>query len=235
MQTEYETIKISLQDGIALLTIDNPPVNPMSVQLELDLREAFAEAMADPGVKALILTGTGKNFIAGADITKLQSLKTQRGRFCIGLVSGHIVQCLRDSSQTGGHGHQRQLPGRRPGGRPGRPLPGGGARGGHGSARSPARCDPRGGRDSAAAPTDRFDSGTGDDRLRPAGQRGRSPGTGTGRRSGRPGGTASGGPPGRPALPVRGPPTGTADDRQQDGPTSPGRRERGPHQGLPNP
>ena len=41
MQTEYKTTEFSRQDGIAVLTIDNPPVNPMSPQLDRDLRDAF--------------------------------------------------------------------------------------------------------------------------------------------------------------------------------------------------
>lgn len=71
MKTDYKTIKVEMRDGIAILTIDNPPVNQMSPQLAQDFREAINEAFGDGEIKALILTGTGKNFIAGADITQL--------------------------------------------------------------------------------------------------------------------------------------------------------------------
>jgi enoyl-CoA hydratase/carnithine racemase len=64
-----------LHDGVALLTLDNPPVNQMSPQLMQDFGAAIGEAMQDEAVKAIVLTGTGKNFIAGADITRLQLVK----------------------------------------------------------------------------------------------------------------------------------------------------------------
>ncbi len=94
MRTEYKTIKITLQNEIALLTIDNPPVNPMSPQLSRDLRDAFAEALADPQVKALILTGTGKNFIAGADITELQALKTREEGFQLAWTAAELFSAV---------------------------------------------------------------------------------------------------------------------------------------------
>ncbi|MGD2127129.1 MAG: 3-hydroxyacyl-CoA dehydrogenase NAD-binding domain-containing protein [Desulfobacteraceae bacterium] len=97
MKREYETIKVELRDGVAVLTIDNPPVNQMSPQLSQDFAEAITETFADKEIKALVLTGTGKNFIAGADITQLQAVKerdeflqlAQAGaRFLNGIESG---------------------------------------------------------------------------------------------------------------------------------------------------
>ncbi len=75
MKTEYKTIKVELKDGVAVLTIGNPPVNQMSPQMGQDFGEAITEAFGNDEVKAIVLTGTGKNFIAGADITQLQMVK----------------------------------------------------------------------------------------------------------------------------------------------------------------
>jgi 3-hydroxyacyl-CoA dehydrogenase/enoyl-CoA hydratase/carnithine racemase len=75
MKMDYKTIKVELRDGVAVLTIDNPPVNQFSPQMAQDFAEAIQEAFGDDQVKALVLTGTGKNFIAGADITQLQTIK----------------------------------------------------------------------------------------------------------------------------------------------------------------
>jgi 3-hydroxyacyl-CoA dehydrogenase/enoyl-CoA hydratase/carnithine racemase len=77
MKTEYQTVKVTLNEGVAVFVLDNPPVNQMSPQLMQDFGSAMAEAMEDGTVKAIILTGTGKNFIAGADITRLQGVKTK--------------------------------------------------------------------------------------------------------------------------------------------------------------
>ncbi len=77
MKREYKTIKVKLEEEVAVFTIDSPPVNQMSPQMGQDFRDAVTEAYEDPQVKAIILTGTGKNFIAGADITQLKLVKTR--------------------------------------------------------------------------------------------------------------------------------------------------------------
>ncbi|MEN3276048.1 MAG: 3-hydroxyacyl-CoA dehydrogenase [Massilia sp.] len=53
---------------ILLVTIDNPPVNALGVDVRAALMEAIEAADADPGVAAVLLVGAGRNFIGGADI-----------------------------------------------------------------------------------------------------------------------------------------------------------------------
>jgi 3-hydroxyacyl-CoA dehydrogenase/enoyl-CoA hydratase/carnithine racemase len=77
MKTDYKTIKVELKDGIAVFTMDNPPVNQLSQHFVEELAQAFTEAYADEAVKAIVLTGTAKNFIAGADITQIKDVKTK--------------------------------------------------------------------------------------------------------------------------------------------------------------
>jgi len=74
MQTEYQTIQVEIRENVAVFTMDNPPVNQLSSQFRSDLAEAFGEAHADDAVKAIVLTGSAKNFIAGADITEIQQV-----------------------------------------------------------------------------------------------------------------------------------------------------------------
>jgi 3-hydroxyacyl-CoA dehydrogenase len=64
-------------DRIAILTIDNPPVNALSPAVWEALDEAVARAAADPGVDATVLIGAGSTFIAGADINVFDTLKTR--------------------------------------------------------------------------------------------------------------------------------------------------------------
>src|SRR5215470_5831326 len=52
--------------------MDNPPVNALGHALRMGLEKAFAQANADAGVKAIVLTGTGRFFSAGADITEFK-------------------------------------------------------------------------------------------------------------------------------------------------------------------
>ncbi len=77
MKTDYKTIQVELKDAVALFILNNPPVNQLSQHFVLELAEAFIEANADEKVKAIVLTGTGKNFIAGADITQIKEVKTK--------------------------------------------------------------------------------------------------------------------------------------------------------------
>jgi 3-hydroxyacyl-CoA dehydrogenase/enoyl-CoA hydratase/carnithine racemase len=77
MKTDYKTIEVEVKDGVAVLTMNNPPVNQLSPHFVEELVGAITEAFGDDDVKALVLTGTGKNFVAGADITQLQTVKTK--------------------------------------------------------------------------------------------------------------------------------------------------------------
>jgi 3-hydroxyacyl-CoA dehydrogenase/enoyl-CoA hydratase/carnithine racemase len=75
MKTDYKTINVELKDGVAVLTLNNPPVNQLSPDFSRELGDAVIGAFEDKDVKAVILTGTGRNFIAGADITQIQAVK----------------------------------------------------------------------------------------------------------------------------------------------------------------
>jgi len=56
------------EDGVAIVTIVNPPVNALHVDVYKGLADSWEKANADPNVKAVVLTGKGSAFIAGADI-----------------------------------------------------------------------------------------------------------------------------------------------------------------------
>ena len=64
------TVHYEVRDDVALMTIDNPPVNPLSSGVRQGLNDGIAQALADDGVKAIVLTGAGRAFIAGADISE---------------------------------------------------------------------------------------------------------------------------------------------------------------------
>ncbi len=64
------TVHYEKRDKIALLTIDNPPVNPLSSGVRQRLVDRFRTALADDTIEAVVLTGAGRAFIAGADISE---------------------------------------------------------------------------------------------------------------------------------------------------------------------
>ncbi|MGE0849004.1 MAG: 3-hydroxyacyl-CoA dehydrogenase NAD-binding domain-containing protein [Hyphomicrobiaceae bacterium] len=66
-------VETQRQGEIAVIRMDNPPVNALGHALRVGLEKAFNEANADPSVKAIVLTGTGRFFSAGADITEFKS------------------------------------------------------------------------------------------------------------------------------------------------------------------
>ncbi|MBS1260850.1 MAG: Crotonyl-CoA hydratase [Calditrichaeota bacterium] len=70
----YEKVRIDRDDAIVTVTIDNPKANTLSRQVVSELDQAFAEVKRMDGVRAVILTGAGKMFVAGADISELNRL-----------------------------------------------------------------------------------------------------------------------------------------------------------------
>ncbi len=65
---ETETIRCDIQDAIALVTMDRPPVNAMNSQFQDDMMQVFDTLSDRDDVRVAILTGAGKHFCAGADI-----------------------------------------------------------------------------------------------------------------------------------------------------------------------
>jgi len=63
-----EVLHYAVRDGIAVLTLNNPPVNGLSNALRTALMDGFKKAEADPAVKAVVVTGSAKAFSGGADI-----------------------------------------------------------------------------------------------------------------------------------------------------------------------
>ncbi|HWL55885.1 MAG TPA: enoyl-CoA hydratase/isomerase family protein, partial [Paracoccus sp. (in: a-proteobacteria)] len=63
-------ISIEREGEIAVVTVENPPVNALSQSLRQGLWEAVETLDADPSTKAVVLICAGRTFIAGADVTE---------------------------------------------------------------------------------------------------------------------------------------------------------------------
>jgi 3-hydroxyacyl-CoA dehydrogenase len=61
-------VRFEVADGIGVVTIDNPPVNALGPGVRDGIVEALEKGEADPNVKAMVMIGAGRSFIAGADI-----------------------------------------------------------------------------------------------------------------------------------------------------------------------
>jgi len=63
-------VDVRHQDGVAVVAMDNPPVNALGIVLRSGLMQAMERLRADPSVKAVVLAGTARAFSGGADITE---------------------------------------------------------------------------------------------------------------------------------------------------------------------
>ncbi len=64
-----ETLTLTVEDGIALLTLNRPDVlNSINTQLIADMRACVAEVASNPEARVLLITGSGRGFCAGADL-----------------------------------------------------------------------------------------------------------------------------------------------------------------------
>jgi 3-hydroxyacyl-CoA dehydrogenase len=70
MTTISKSVSLDRRGRVAVLTVDNPPVNALSHHVRVGLRDGLRQAVGDPGVAAIVLACAGRTFIAGADITE---------------------------------------------------------------------------------------------------------------------------------------------------------------------
>jgi 3-hydroxyacyl-CoA dehydrogenase len=70
------TVHYEVRGQSALLSIDNPPVNPLSSGVRQGLFDGMTQALADDAVKAVVITGLNRAFIAGADISEFGAAAT---------------------------------------------------------------------------------------------------------------------------------------------------------------
>ena len=72
-----EFVRLETNDGIGTIRLDRPPMNPLNMQVQEELREAAHAAAADPAIRAVVVYGGEKVFAAGADITEFTRVTAQ--------------------------------------------------------------------------------------------------------------------------------------------------------------
>ncbi len=68
-----EMVDYTVDDGVAVLTLNNPPVNALSHGVRLGLVKGVEKALEDESAGAIVIYCEGNTFIAGADITEFAS------------------------------------------------------------------------------------------------------------------------------------------------------------------
>lgn len=71
---DFQTVRIDIEGSVAIVTMNSPPVNALSRQLNDELTETFDRLSEDPSVRAVVLTADGKVFCAGADLKSRKAL-----------------------------------------------------------------------------------------------------------------------------------------------------------------
>ncbi len=68
-----EVVNVSMQEGIAVVTVDSPPVNTLSREVRAGLKSAFESLRDKPEVKAVVLACAGKTFLSGGDMREFET------------------------------------------------------------------------------------------------------------------------------------------------------------------
>ncbi len=74
-----ELVQLTYENGVAVITINNPPVNALSPGVPEGIAAVFAKIEKDDSVKAVVLIGGGRTFVAGADINEFGKITSGKG------------------------------------------------------------------------------------------------------------------------------------------------------------
>jgi 3-hydroxyacyl-CoA dehydrogenase len=93
-----DVVRYEVHDGVAVLTVDNPPVNALSPAVWEHLDAAVARGVADPSAVAMVLVGAGSTFIAGSDIRSFDTLKTREDSLARSANTHALLKRLEDAT-----------------------------------------------------------------------------------------------------------------------------------------
>ena len=73
-------IDVEKENGIAVIFMNNPPMNVLCTELLREFDSALQELEADRNLRAVVVTGRGRAFIAGADIKEMKDMSVEQAR-----------------------------------------------------------------------------------------------------------------------------------------------------------
>ena len=77
----YQTVRYEKKGSVAIATIDRPEaLNALNTQAISDMEQVIAAVAADPDVRVLLVTGAGRAFVAGADVSQMYPMSLMEGR-----------------------------------------------------------------------------------------------------------------------------------------------------------
>ena len=94
-----DLVRYEIKHGVAVVTIDNPPVNALAPAVWDQIEQAVARGVADPAAQAIVLIGAGTTFIAGADIKAFDVLKTREDSLTRSAKTHALLKRVEDASK----------------------------------------------------------------------------------------------------------------------------------------
>lgn len=105
-------VRLQRDEHVAVVTVDNPPVNALHPAVADAIAQRVAEVAVDRDIRAVVLTGAGKHFMAGGDIEFFKTLDRSRAeRYVLGvqkmqddlaMLSQPVIAALNGSTLGGG-------------------------------------------------------------------------------------------------------------------------------------
>jgi 3-hydroxyacyl-CoA dehydrogenase len=106
--SEAPVVRFEVEDGVGVITIDNPPVNALGPGVREGIIEGVERFEKDPNVTAMVLIGAGRSFIAGADIRqfgKTRPVTTRRSTDALDESKKPVVAAIHGYALGGGLEH----------------------------------------------------------------------------------------------------------------------------------
>src|SRR5580704_3404538 len=75
-----ELVHLTAQGNVAIITIDNPPVNALSPGVPEGIADALEQIEKDDSIVAVVVIGAGRTFVAGADIKEFGKVRSGKDR-----------------------------------------------------------------------------------------------------------------------------------------------------------
>ena len=107
----YEKLHYKVQDGIAEITLDAPPLNLIDRQMTLEYFDALETADQDTGVRVIVLAGAGKGLSAGVDIRMMESFNSSDMKQFLSMFYVDMVKRVRNLTKpiiAAAHGFARE-------------------------------------------------------------------------------------------------------------------------------